>query len=105
MDWEHFGSAGLAEYFACTLLSVYADYAVNDALSLYGALEYMMSNEEDTMWEEATGTIGNFGLGYSLADNVKYSVGAAYGQFESDDTDVWDPDAFTRIYHKIQINF
>ena len=105
MDWEHFGSGGKYEYYAATLLAVYADFAVNDDLSLYGCLEYMMSNEEDTYYEDATGTIVNFGLGYSLADNVQYSIGAAYGQFDSDDTDVWDPEPFTRIYHKIQVNF
>ncbi|MFC1876480.1 hypothetical protein ACFL2E_04305 [Thermodesulfobacteriota bacterium] len=117
MDWEHFGSSGKAEYYAATLIAVYGSYAVNDALSLNGALEYMMSNEEDTEWEEATGTIVSAGLSYKLADNVTYAVGGAYGQFKGDDF-TWDddddvttpevendPDAFARVYHKITISF
>jgi hypothetical protein len=99
MDWEHFGS-GNAEYYAATLVALYGSYAVNDALSLNGALEYMMSNEKDTRWEEATGTIFNFGLGYALADNVKYSVGVAQGQFNGDDF-ADDLDPFIRVFHKI----
>ena len=58
MDWDAFGS-GNAEYYAATLVAIYADYSVNDALSLYGALEYMSSNEDDTEWDGATGMIGN----------------------------------------------
>ena len=110
MDWDAFGS-GNAEYYAATLVAVYADYSVNDALSLYVALEYMSSNEEDTEWDGATGMIGNFGLTYKLADNVKYQIGAAYGQYkdgkwrDDEDEKYDDPDAFGRAYHKITVSF
>ena len=110
MDWDAFGS-GNAEYYAATLVAIYADYSVNDALSLYGALEYMSSNEEDTEWDGATGMIGNFGLTYKLADNVKYQIGAAYGKYKDgewidDDGDEYDnPDAFGRAFHKITVSF
>jgi hypothetical protein len=110
MDWDGFGS-GNAEYYAATLFAVYADYAVSDALSLYGAVEYMMSNEEDTEWEDATGWILNASMSYKLADNVTYSIAGAYGQYQDgewvnvDGDDYDDPDPFARVYHKIQINF
>ena len=110
MDWDGFGS-GNAEYFATTLVAIYADYAVSDALSFYGAFEYMWSNEEDTEWDGAEGYILNASMKYKIADNVTYSVAGAYGQYDggewldADGDDYDDPDAFARVYHKIQINF
>jgi hypothetical protein len=101
-----------------TLLGVYADYAVNDALSLYGNFSYWMSNEEkaynndltdadygekgDSPWKDATGYELTGVATYKLADNVAYSAGAAYGQMDLDDI---DPDSYIRAFHKIQINF
>jgi hypothetical protein len=108
MDWDGFGG-GNAEYYASTLVAVYGSYAVSDALSFNAAIEYMMSNADDGIWEEATGTIFNLGGGYKLADNVKYSFGFATGQYDGDNfADAggdYDPDPFTRAYHKIQISF
>ena len=110
MDWDGFGG-GNAEYYATTLVAIYADYSVNDALSLYGALEYMSSNADDGEWDGAEGMIGNLGVTYKLADNVKYSIGAAYGKYKDGEWDDGnggtydDPDAFSRAYHKIQIDF
>jgi hypothetical protein len=110
MDWDGFGG-GNAEYYAATLVAVYADYSISDALSVYGALEFMSSNSEDDEWDDATGFIIDASMSYKLADNVKYTVAGAYGQYEDgawiDDNgdDYDDPDAFARIYHKIQINF
>jgi hypothetical protein len=113
MDWGRFGSTAKYEYYACSLFSLYGDYAVNDALSLYAALEYMMSNEEETFYDGATGYVLNASMSYKLADNVTYSVAGAYGEFTFDDwkdsdgveTDKLDADPFARIYHKIQIDF
>jgi hypothetical protein len=104
MDWESFGSSDNGEYFACTMIAAYANFSASDALSFYGALEYIMSNEEDTVWEDATGTILSASMSYKLADNVTYSVGGAYGQYKADEFPE-DPDAFARAFHKIQIDF
>ena len=110
MDWDAFGS-GNAEYYSATLFAVYVDYSLSDAMSLYGALEYMMSNEEDTEWEDATGMIASLGFTYKLADNVKYQIGTAYGQYNDGEWDDGeggtydDPDPFARAYHKITISF
>jgi hypothetical protein len=103
-DWEHFGSSGLAEYYASTLIIVYGEYAVSEDISLNAALEYMMSNEKDNQWEEATGTIIDFGGAIKLSDNCTYSFGFAQGQFSGDNF-ADDPDPFTRLYHKIQVNY
>ena len=113
MDWSGFGGSG-DQYFGSTLLAIYADYSASDALSFYGAIEYMMSNAENTEWEDATGYILNASMAYKLADNVTYSIAGAYGQFSDGewladaadpDSDYDDPDAFARVYHKIQISF
>ena len=110
MDWDGFGG-GNAEYFATTLVALYADYAVSDALSFYGAVEYMSSNADDGEWDGAEGYILDASLSYKIADNVKYSIAGAYGKYKDgkwidDDGDEYDdPDAFARVYHKIQINF
>jgi hypothetical protein len=110
MDWDAFGD-GNAEYYAATLVAVYADYSISDALSVYGAFEYMSSNSEDDEWDGAKGYIIDASLSYKLADNVKYTVAGAYGQYSDGEWDDGagdtydDPDAFARVYHKIQINF
>jgi hypothetical protein len=100
------GTSGLSEYMAVTLLQAYADYGLSDAMSLGGSLTYWLSNEKDTMWEKATGYEVDVTFAYKLADNAKYSVGLGTGQISIDDTDTYgDPDAFTRLYHKIQVNW
>jgi hypothetical protein len=103
MDWTNFGSQG-AGYFASTMLAAYGSFSASDAMSFYGALEYIMSNEEDTAFEDATAVILNASMNYKLADNVAYMVGGAYGQIDGD-TDELDPDPFTRLFHKITISF
>jgi hypothetical protein len=113
MDWDGFGG-GNAEYYATTLFSVYVDYSISDAMSVYGAVEYMLSNADNTEWDGAKGYVLDASISYKLADNVKYTVAGAYGQYSDGDwledpndpaSDYDDPDAFARVYHKIQINF
>lgn len=104
-----------------TLLGLYADYAVNDALSFFANVSYWMSNEKDAYitdptdvdygdkvdspWKDATGYELTLMGTYKLADNVTYSAGGAYGQYDIDDSDIADPDAYITLLHKIQINF
>jgi hypothetical protein len=111
MDWDNFGGGTKAEYYGSTLLSLYGDFAVNDAMSFYAALEYMMSNADDGEWEDATGYVLSASMSYKLADNVTYTVAGAYGKYKDGAWDDGnggtydDPDAFARAFHKIQVNF
>jgi len=113
MDWEHFGSSGKYEYFASTLVALYGSFAASDAMSFYGCAEYMMSNEEETYYEGATGTILSASMAYSISDNVTYSIGGASGSFAFADWDnaagveqkKLEADPFTRAFHKITISF
>jgi len=112
MDWEHFGN-GNAEYYAATLVALYGSFAASDAMSFYGCVEYMMSNEEETDYEGATGTILNASMAYKISDNVTYSVGGASGSFAFADwdnaagveQDKTESDPFMRAFHKITISF
>jgi hypothetical protein len=99
---------GLSEYNAVTLVNAYLDYALNEEMNLGGSLTYWMSNEKDTVWEDANGYEVDVTFGYKLSANCKYSVGLGMGQISWDkpeDYGLDDPDAFTRLYHKIQVNF
>lgn len=98
------GTSSLSEYMAVTLVQAYLDFALNDEMNLGGSLTYWMSNEKDTVWEDATGYELDVTFGWKLADNVKYSVALGQGQIDPDD-DSLDPDPFTRLYHKIQLSF
>jgi hypothetical protein len=95
---------------AVTLLGVYGEYSINDAMSLYGNFSYWMSNEEDykdlgeSPYKDSTGYELTARFAYQLADNVSYTVGGAYGQFDADDNDL-DPDPYMRAFHRIQVNF
>jgi hypothetical protein len=100
------GTSALSEYSAVTFVQAYGDFALNEEMNLGGSLTYWMSNEEDTMWDKATGYELDVTFGWKVASNCKYSVGLGQGQISIDDTDTYgDPDAFTRLYHKIQVNF
>jgi len=82
-------------------------------MSFYGCAEYMMSNEEETYYEGATGTILSASMAYSISDNVTYSIGGATEQFTFADwdnaagveQDKLEADPFTRAFHKITISF
>jgi len=102
------GTASLSEYSAVTLLNVYGDYALNDEMKLGGSLTYWMSNEEKTVWEDANGWEVDVTFAYKLSDNCKYNVALGQGQISFDkpeDYNMGDPDAFTRLYHKITVSF
>ncbi len=103
------GSNNRGGFSAVTLLGLYADYSINDALSINGNFSYWMSNEDeladgtDSDWKDADGYELTGRGSYQLADNVKYSVGAAWGELKPDEGS--SPDAYVRAFHKIQINF
>jgi hypothetical protein len=105
---QSFGTSNNGGFAAVTLLGLYGDYAVNDALSLYGNLSYWMSNEDeladgsDSPYKDSDGYELTGRLAYNLADNVTYSAGIAYGEFKPDKGSV---DPYARAFHKIQINF
>lgn len=101
-DWTGFGTTGASEYSAVTLLNVYVDYAINEAMSVNGSVGYWMSNETESAFEDATGNELNLGFGYKLADNVKWSLGFATGAYDLDEVDT---DSFMRAYHKLSISF
>ncbi len=106
-DWTGVGTTNASEYSAVTLLNLYAEFALSEALTLGGSATYWMSNEEDTVWEDANGYEIDLTGDYKITENVTYSALAAYGQWTQDEDfgGVDDADAFYRLYHKFTINF
>jgi hypothetical protein len=100
----------LSEYNAVTLIQLYGDFAMSEALSLFANGTYWMSNSEDNAWEDATGYEIDLGGAYKITENVTYDILAAYGQIEQDSgaADYGandDTDAFYRLFHRFTINF
>lgn len=92
---------------SCTLVALYADYAVSEKLTLgvYGG--YADSNVDDptsnydgaSMWE-----VNGHGS-YAVTDNLTYSFGAAVGQLEFGSVGTYDPDKAVEVYHELAFSF
>jgi len=108
-DWQPIGTQDtllFSEYSAVTLINLYAEFALSEALTLKGNGTYWMSNETETVWEDANGYEIDLGGDYKITDNVTYGVMAAYGQITQDeDKGGVEADPFIRMYHKFTINF
>ncbi|MGD9211645.1 MAG: hypothetical protein PVI90_12745 [Desulfobacteraceae bacterium] len=107
-DFTEVGATGLSEYNAVTLIQLYGEMTMSEALSLFANGTYWMSNSDGNMWEDATGYEIDLGGAYKITENVKYDVLAAYGQFELDEDAAAgsdDTDAFYRLFHRFTINF
>jgi len=93
-----------------TTVTGYADFNVNDAMSLHAGLAYLMSNStDDGPWKDASAWEMNVKGAYKFTENVSYHVdcGYAYIDWDSDpdtaETD--DPDGITKIQHYLTIEF
>jgi hypothetical protein len=102
-EYQFFGTSTNFTWAAVTLVNVYLDYAFSDDLSTNANFSYWMSNETDTDYEDSTGMELTVSGAYSLAENVTYDLGLAYGQFYFDEGD--DPDPYMNIHHRIKISF
>jgi hypothetical protein len=102
-EYQFFGTNTNFTWSGVTLVNVYLDYAFSDDLSTNANFSYWMSNETDTDYEDSTGMELTVSGAYSLAENVTYDLGLAYGQFYFDEGD--DPDPYMNIHHRIKISF
>jgi hypothetical protein len=94
---------------ASTIVTLYADYAATEAMSVYGAFAYLMSNadkESAGQWKDATGYEIYLKGAYKITDNVTYDAGIGYASLDlNNDDDTKDPDPVTKIYHRFKIAF
>ena len=76
-----------------------------DPLTLSAYFAYVMSNQEDNMYEDATAWEACFGASYRITDNLIYSVYGAYADINYDADNIDDPDAVYLIANAIEFNF
>ncbi|HOM28605.1 MAG TPA: hypothetical protein PLS81_04000 [Deltaproteobacteria bacterium] len=91
---------------AATLIKPYVtDVKLADKLSASASFGYIMSNQKDNAYEDATAWEIDLGLAYKLSDNVTYSVDAGYADISYDVEGVEDPDEIMLLSHKIKFTF
>lgn len=91
---------------AATLIKPYiADVKLADKLSASASFGYIMSNQKDNAYEDATAWEVDLGVAYSITDNLVYSVDAGYADISYDVEGVEDPDGIILAQHKIKFKF
>lgn len=104
---DEYGWGGGGDLRGMTLLKAY----VNDIktpiapLTLSGYAAYVMSNQKDTAYEDATAFEIGVGGAYKLTDNLVYSAYVSYADISYDFTDIDDPDSVYVVANAIQFNF
>ncbi len=76
-----------------------------DPLTLSGYAAYVISNQEDNAYEDATAWEAGLGAAYKITDNLTYSVYGAYADIDYDVTGIDDPDSVYVIANAIEFNF
>jgi len=107
-DWVAWGdNAGNDEdIVGMTLIKPYiADVKLADKLSASASFGYIMSNQKDNEYEDATAMEVDLGIAYSITDNLVYSVDAGYADISYDVAGIEDPDAIMLVQHKIKFSF
>jgi hypothetical protein len=112
-DNTGYGTTGLSEYMAVSLVNIYGEFAATDALTLGGSITYLMSNSDedaggtDNFFKDSTAWELDVTAAYKISDAVTYSVVAAYAQanLDEDAAGYDDADAAYRLFHKLKIAF
>lgn len=107
-DWIAWGdNTGADEdIVGMTLIKPYiADVKLADKLSASASFGYIMSNQKDNAYEDATAWEVDLGVAYSITDNLVYSVDAGYADISYDVEGVEDPDGIILAQHKIKFKF
>ena len=76
-----------------------------DPLTLSGYAAYVISNQEDNAYEDATAWEVALGAAYKITDNLTYSVYGAYADIDYDVTGIDDPDSVYLIANAIEFRF
>jgi hypothetical protein len=94
-----------------TTVTIYADFAANEALSFFAGLAYLMSNssEDNDPWKDASAYEIDVKGTYKITDNVSYNIDLGYASVDWDSdprtgADA-DPDGVTKIQHRLKITF
>jgi len=90
-----------------TLLKLYVNDIKTgmDPLTLSAYAAYVMSNQDDTLYEDATAWELGLGTAYKITDNLVYSIYGAYADIDYDVTGFDDPDSVYMIANAIEFAF
>jgi hypothetical protein len=87
------------------LAALYADYSVNDKLSLGGYAGFATCGiDDDGQWDGAKAWEVSADAAYKITDNIVYDLGAGVAQLKYGDTTT-DPDKAYRLFNKLTVNF
>jgi hypothetical protein len=76
-----------------------------DPLTLSAYAAYVMSNQEDNAYEDATAWELGLGSAYKITDNLTYSVYGAYADISYDVAGIDDPDSVYILANAIEFTF
>ena len=104
---DEIGWGGGGDLLGATLLKFYVnDIATGiNPLSLNFYAAYIMSNQENTDYEDATAWEASLGADYNITDNLKYSIYGAYADINYDVTGIDDPDSMYILANAIRFTF
>jgi hypothetical protein len=86
--------------------ALYADYSVNDKLTIGGYAGYAKCGADTKdKWDGAKAWEVSADAAYKITDNITYDVGAAVAQLKWGDSTTKDPDKASRVFHRFTVNF
>lgn len=74
-------------------------------LTMFGYFNYVMSNQKDTAYEDATAWEACLGTNYAITSNLNYSVYGAFADISYDVAGIDDPDSVYMIANSISFSF
>ena len=74
-------------------------------LTLFGYFNYVMSNQKDTDYEDATAWEACLGTNYAITSNLNYSVYGAFADISYDVDGIDDPDSVYMVANSISFSF
>jgi hypothetical protein len=105
----------LSQWGAVAMFQLFGSLALSEELSINGSGLYWTStadenaNGTDNFWKDSDGYEIDLGLDWKITDQVTYTIAGGYGKIKLDgdgkDANGGNPDAYTRLYHKFQIDF
>lgn len=104
---DEYGWGGGDDLRGMTLIKLYVNDIKTgmDPLTLSAYAAYVMSNEDDTAFEDATAWELGLGAAYKITNNLVYSVYGAYADISYDVTGIDDPDSVYIIANAIEFSF
>jgi hypothetical protein len=106
-DWVAWGSSSGNDLEAATMVKLYAADIKSpvDKLTFKGSFAYIMSNQEDNVYEDATAWEIDLGGAYAITDNLAYRFQAGYADISYDIVGYDDPDPVMLLEHRIALSF